>query len=61
MFITPRVIGSSEEARDVTLELRSRLHSLRTQPPETQAPETPAPETPAPAAPPPTKPSPPSS
>jgi general secretion pathway protein D len=31
VFITPRVIGSSEEARDVTLELRSRLQSLRKQ------------------------------
>lgn len=31
VFITPRVIGSSEEARDVTLELRSRLQSLRQQ------------------------------
>lgn len=29
VFITPRVIGSSEEARDVTLELKSRLQSLR--------------------------------
>ena len=29
VFITPRVIGSAEDARDVTLELRSRLWSLR--------------------------------
>jgi general secretion pathway protein D len=29
VFITPRVIGSAEDARNVTLELRSRLWSLR--------------------------------
>ena len=29
VFLTPRVIGSAEDARDVTLELRSRLWSLR--------------------------------
>lgn len=29
VFLTPRVIGSAEDARDVTLELRERLWSLR--------------------------------
>lgn len=44
VFITPRVIGSAEDARDVTKELRSRLWSLR-------APSTAAPTTTAPAVP----------
>jgi len=44
VFITPRVIGSAEDARDVTKELRSRLWSLR-------APSTTAPATTAPVAP----------
>jgi general secretion pathway protein D len=44
VFITPRVIGSAEDARDVTKELRSRLWSLRS--PSTTAPTTPAPNEP---------------
>jgi general secretion pathway protein D len=44
VFITPRVIGSAEDARDVTKELRSRLWSLR-------SPSQTAPTTTAPAAP----------
>jgi general secretion pathway protein D len=44
VFITPRVIGSAEDARDVTKELRSRLWSLRA--PSTIAPVTTAPATP---------------
>ena len=48
VFITPRVIGSAEDARDVTKELRSRLWSLRA--PTTTAPAAPAPNAmPAPA------------
>jgi len=51
VFITPRVIGSAEDARDVTKELRSRLWSLRA--PSATAPATTAPAvpgaTPAPA------------
>lgn len=50
VFITPRVIGSAEDARDVTKELRSRLWSLRsprTAPPAASAPAAPsAPQTP---------------
>jgi general secretion pathway protein D len=54
VFITPRVIGSAEDARDVTQELRSRLWSLRapttTAPDATQAPsQTPGQPTPLPA------------
>jgi general secretion pathway protein D len=41
VFITPRVIGSAEDARDVTQELRSRLWSLRS--PTTTAPAATAP------------------
>jgi general secretion pathway protein D len=44
VFITPRVIGSAEDARDVTQELRSRLWSLRS--PSTTAPTTSAPTAP---------------
>lgn len=44
VFITPRVIGSAEDARDVTQELRSRLWSLRS--PTTTAPAATAPATP---------------
>jgi general secretion pathway protein D len=44
VFLTPRVIGSAEDARDVTQELRSRLWSLRS--PRTTAPSTNAPATP---------------
>lgn len=50
VFITPRVIGSSEEARDVTLELRSRLQSLRKQEPGSQEPVN-GPSEPPPASP----------
>jgi general secretion pathway protein D len=50
VFITPRVIGSAEDARDVTKELRSRLWSLRSPraaPPAASAPAAPsAPQTP---------------
>jgi general secretion pathway protein D len=62
VFITPRVIGSAEDARDVTKELRSRLWSLRalsrTAPTTTaptapgapnQAPQTPGTPTPLPS------------
>ena len=34
VFLTPRVIGSAEDARDVTQELRSRLWSLRSPVPQ---------------------------
>jgi general secretion pathway protein D len=44
VFITPRVIGSAEDARDVTKELRSRLWSLRSL--STTAPTTTAPTAP---------------
>ena len=44
VFITPRVIGSAEDARDVTQELRSRLWSLRS--PTRTAPPATAPATP---------------
>jgi general secretion pathway protein D len=53
VFITPRVIGSAEDARNVTLELRSRLWTLRQPQPvpgATSAPATPG--APPPAAPP---------
>lgn len=46
VFITPRVIGSSEEARDVTLELKSRLQSLRKPVPDAAVPTDAPPETP---------------
>jgi general secretion pathway protein D len=51
VFITPRVIGSAEDARNVTLELRSRLWSLRkpqAAPDATSAPATPGSPPPVP-------------
>ena len=50
VFITPRVIGSAEDARNVTLELKSRLWSLRkpqAAPEATSAPATPGSPPPA--------------